>query len=73
MAPILGMDPTAPPEGYRQLMASDNDLVRMTAAKAWSVWEAHCSNLHPNARLLSHYAGASKSPNAMPYPARIIW
>ena len=61
MAPILSDEPTAPCESYRELMASDNDLVRMTAAKAWSVWEAHCANLHPNARLLNHYAAPHRA------------
>ncbi len=61
IAPILDLDQATPCESYHELMTSGNDLVRMTAAKAWSVWEAHCSNLHPNARLLNHYAAPQRA------------
>ncbi|MDX2464612.1 MAG: prolyl aminopeptidase [Porticoccus sp.] len=38
---------------YRRLVG-DNELVRMAAAKAWSVWEARCASLHPNPDLVEH-------------------
>lgn len=38
---------------YLQLMGS-NELVQMSAAKAWSVWEGRCASLHPNPDLVEH-------------------
>lgn len=38
---------------YRRLTGED-DLVRMSAAKAWSVWEGRCASLHPNPSLVTH-------------------
>lgn len=32
---------------YRRLI-SENELERIRAAKAWSIWEARCATLHPN-------------------------
>lgn len=40
---------------YRQLTSS-NELERMAAAKAWSVWEGRCSTLYPNTDVVSHFA-----------------
>lgn len=42
------------PEYYR-LLTSDNEIARMAAAKAWSVWEGRCSTLHPNPSLVDHF------------------
>jgi proline iminopeptidase len=39
---------------YRQLI-SDNELERMAAAKAWSLWEGRCSTLLPNAAVAGHF------------------
>jgi proline iminopeptidase len=41
-------------EAYAKLMAGADELARMAAAKAWSRWEADCSTLHPNQRLVKH-------------------
>lgn len=41
-------------EYYRRVTGTD-ELARMAAAKAWSQWEAHCSTLHPNRKLMEHY------------------
>ncbi|MGD9662758.1 MAG: prolyl aminopeptidase [Porticoccaceae bacterium] len=40
---------------YRQL-TSDNELERMGAAKAWSLWEGRCATLNPNAATVNHFA-----------------
>ncbi len=40
---------------YRQL-TSDNEIERMGAAKAWSLWEGRCATLHPNAAVVNHFA-----------------
>jgi proline iminopeptidase len=38
---------------YRRLTGGD-ELVRMSAAKAWSIWEGRCASLHPNPGLVAH-------------------
>ncbi|MCP4595706.1 prolyl aminopeptidase [Neptuniibacter sp.] len=40
---------------YRRLTSS-NEIARMSAAKAWSVWEGRCSTLDPNHDLVDHFA-----------------
>lgn len=35
-------------QGYYELLTGDDDVARMSAAKAWSRWEAVCSTLDPN-------------------------
>ena len=39
---------------YDQRINGTDELARMGAAKAWSRWEADCSSLHPNPRLVKH-------------------
>ncbi|MBD3647903.1 MAG: prolyl aminopeptidase [Pseudomonadales bacterium] len=41
---------------YARLMAGADELARMSAAKAWSRWEAHCAALHPSRRLIDHFS-----------------
>lgn len=41
---------------YYRLLTSDNEIARMAAAKAWSVWEGRCSTLDPNGDLVDHFA-----------------
>ncbi|KAA0874621.1 prolyl aminopeptidase [Nitrincola tapanii] len=43
-------------QAYYQRLTSDNELARMAAAKAWSVWEGRCSTLQPNPDLAAHFA-----------------
>ncbi|MDO6562758.1 prolyl aminopeptidase [Amphritea sp. 1_MG-2023] len=40
---------------YYQRLTSDNDIARMSAAKAWSVWEGRCSTLNPNNDIVDHF------------------
>lgn len=40
---------------YRQL-TSNNDIERMSSAKAWSLWEGRCSTLDPNHHQTEHFA-----------------
>ncbi|MFK8019158.1 MAG: prolyl aminopeptidase [Pseudomonadales bacterium] len=37
------------PKAYYKRLVSNNELMRMQAAKAWSLWEGRCSTLRPNA------------------------
>ena len=40
---------------YKRLTGAD-ELQRMSAAKAWSVWEARCATLCPNHDIVEHFA-----------------
>jgi len=40
---------------YYRRLTSDNELARMAAAKAWSIWEGRCSTLHPNTDIAEHF------------------
>ena len=40
---------------YYKVLTSDNELERMAAAKAWSIWEGQCSTLDPNPSLVEHF------------------
>jgi len=41
---------------YYKILTSENELERMGAAKAWSIWEGQCSTLDPNPSLVDHFA-----------------
>jgi len=40
---------------YYRLLTGDNEIARMHAAKAWSVWEGRCSTLRPNHDVAEHF------------------
>jgi proline iminopeptidase len=40
---------------YYARLTGDDELVRMAAAKAWSLWEARTASLLPNENLLKHF------------------
>lgn len=40
---------------YRRLTGKD-EIARMAAAKAWSVWEGRCATLNPNKNVIDHFA-----------------
>ncbi len=41
---------------YHRQLTGDNDIERMGAAKAWSVWEGRCSTLDPSPAAVSRFA-----------------
>lgn len=41
---------------YYKRLTSDNEIARMSAAKAWSIWEGRCSTLDPNQDIVDHFA-----------------
>ncbi|PCJ41659.1 MAG: prolyl aminopeptidase [Moraxellaceae bacterium] len=41
---------------YQKILAGNNELARMAAAKAWSAWEGHCATLRPNITVMDHFA-----------------
>ena len=55
IAPIAEENRGAILPAYYELLTSDNEIARMAAAKAWSVWEGRCSTLHPNPDLVDHF------------------
>jgi len=43
-------------QAYYTRLTGDNEIERMAAAKAWSVWEGRCATLHANDALVDHFA-----------------
>lgn len=43
-------------QAFHKRLTSDNDIARMAAAKAWSVWEGRCSTMQPNSDIAEHFA-----------------
>lgn len=43
---------------YHRCLTGDNDLLRMAAAKAWSVWEGRTASLHPNKAVVDFFSQA---------------
>lgn len=41
---------------YYRRLTSHNDIERMTAAKAWSLWEGRCATLHPNHDVVERFS-----------------
>ncbi len=41
---------------YYQRLTSDNEIVRMGAAKAWSIWEGCAATLMPDRQIVSHFS-----------------
>ena len=40
---------------YYRLLTGDDEIRRMGAAKAWSVWEGRTATLHTNPNVVSHF------------------
>ncbi|MFQ3200035.1 MAG: proline iminopeptidase [Zhongshania sp.] len=45
-------------QAYHRVLHGENELARMSAAKAWSMWEARCSTLRPRHEDADHLMGA---------------
>lgn len=45
-------------QAYHRVLHGENELARMSAAKAWSMWEARCSTLRPHHDDADHLMGA---------------
>lgn len=46
---------------YYKRLTSDDENVRLSAARAWSVWEGSTSKLFPSADLMDHWEGAHEA------------
>lgn len=40
---------------YHELLTSDNEVARMRAAEAWSIWEGRTSNLETDPNIVKHF------------------
>jgi len=43
-------------KNYYQRLTGEDEVAKMAAAKAWSLWEASCATLQPNAQVTNHFA-----------------
>lgn len=41
---------------YYELLTGNNELARMAAAKAWSVWEGRCATLRPSQNVVEYFS-----------------
>ena len=55
-APVLPENRSNMIEAYHQLLTSDNEIERMRAAEAWSVWEGRTSNLQTDPNTVDHFS-----------------
>jgi proline iminopeptidase len=57
----------APLAAFHERLFGPDELVRMSAAKAWATWEARCATLEPDKKFLHHFIDPA---SALPF-ARI--
>ena len=43
-------------QAFHKRLTGTNEIARMGAAKAWSLWEAHTASLQPNTSVLEHFS-----------------
>ncbi|MCB1801727.1 MAG: prolyl aminopeptidase [Gammaproteobacteria bacterium] len=58
VAPIAPEQRGSMLQAYHQLLTGDDELRRLAAARAWSVWEGRTATLLPNAGVAGHFAEA---------------
>lgn len=46
---------------YYQRLTSNNEIAKMAAAKAWSIWEGRCATLRPNPEVVNDFADPHKA------------
>jgi len=46
---------------YYQRLTGSNELAKMAAAKAWSLWEGRCATLRPSAEVMESFADPHKA------------
>jgi proline iminopeptidase len=42
-------------KAYAKRLSGNDELARMSAAKAWSLWQAQCLSLHPHHNTIEHF------------------
>ncbi len=55
IAPVAPENRSNMIEAYHQLLTSENEIERMRAAEAWSVWEGRTSNLETDPNTVNHF------------------
>lgn len=45
-------------QAYYRRLTGDDEVARMAAAKAWSIWEGRCATLVPRQSVVDHFANA---------------
>ncbi len=58
LAPIPADERDAMLPAYYRRLTGDNELARLTAAKAWSLWEGRTASLLPNEVIVEHFGNA---------------
>ncbi|KJS09950.1 MAG: proline iminopeptidase [Gammaproteobacteria bacterium BRH_c0] len=56
LAPISADERGDMLQAYHRQLVSDNEIERMAAAKAWSIWEGRCATLQPQSAVANHFA-----------------
>lgn len=56
LKPIPAVDHNDLLHAYYRHLTSDNEIERMAAAKAWSMWEGRCATLKPSQSVVDHFA-----------------
>ena len=55
LKPILHTKRDRMLQAYHDILNGDNDLAKMAAAKAWSLWEARCATLRPSPQVIERF------------------
>jgi proline iminopeptidase len=58
LAPIPPAERDDLVRAYHRRLTGDDEIARMQAAKAWSVWEGRCATLRPNGAVREFFSGA---------------
>jgi proline iminopeptidase len=53
--PIPGVEQHSMVGAYYRRLTGDDEIAKMAAAKAWSLWEAHASTLLPKSAVVDHF------------------
>ena len=58
LAPIALADRSELLRAYHRALTGDNEVARLAAAKAWSIWEGRTATLLPNPTVVEHFGDA---------------
>jgi proline iminopeptidase len=58
IAPVAPHRRDAMVEAYYELLTGTDEVGRLAAARAWSIWEGRTSTLHPKDELIEHLGGS---------------
>lgn len=56
IAPVAQVERHDMIKAYYRLLTSENELIRMDAAQAWSVWEGRTANITQNPHVVAHFS-----------------